>query len=149
MIPSSVVKEIVIEAPVDVVWRIVTEPDQIVHWFSEEAEVDLRAGAGGRLRFKSGDTHELQVEVVDPPRRFAFRWVRRPGSVLRTDNSLLVEFTLHPENGNTRLRVVESGFDEIDWSDAEKAKYAEDHGNGWEFHLGRLRDFARAKTGPR
>jgi hypothetical protein len=39
--------------------------------------------------------------------------------------------------------VVESGFDRVDWSDEEKARYAERHTEGWESLLGRLRDFAR------
>jgi uncharacterized protein YndB with AHSA1/START domain len=55
---------------------------------------------------------------------------------------MLVEFTLEPEAGGTRLRVVESGFDTINWSDAEKAKYAEGHSRGWHVLLGRLRDYA-------
>jgi uncharacterized protein YndB with AHSA1/START domain len=55
---------------------------------------------------------------------------------------MLVEFLLEPEAGGTRLRVVESGFDTIDWSDAEKAKYAERHSSGWHVLLERLRDYA-------
>jgi len=37
---------------------------------------------------------------------------------------------------------VESGFDTIDWSDAEKTKYSEGHSRGWHVILGRLRDYA-------
>jgi uncharacterized protein YndB with AHSA1/START domain len=142
MVPSAVEKEILIEAPVDVVWRMVTEPEHIRQWFADQAEIDLRVGGAGHLAFKGSDAYQLQVEALDPPRRFAFRWVRRPGSVVRRDNSLLVEFTLFPENGRTRLRVVESGFDEVDWSDEAKAKYAEDHADGWHRILGRLREYA-------
>ncbi len=149
MIPSAVEKEILIEAPVEVVWQLVTEPDQIRQWFADEAEIELRVGRKGALAFKGHGSYELQVEAVDPPRRFAFRWVRRPGLVLRNDNSLLVELFLEPENGSTRLRVVESGFDAIDWSDEERAKYAEDHANGWQECLGRLRDLARTKPAAR
>jgi uncharacterized protein YndB with AHSA1/START domain len=79
---------------------------------------------------------------MDAPRRFAFRWVHPRDSVARAGNSLLVEFTLQPEAGKTRLHVVETGFDEIDWSDADKAKAAADHVKGWEFCLGRLREYA-------
>jgi uncharacterized protein YndB with AHSA1/START domain len=149
MIPSKVEKEILIEAPVEVVWHLLTEPDQIRQWFADEAEIELRVGGKGALAFKGNDSYQLQVEVVEPPRRFAFRWVRRPGLILRSDNSLLVEFILEPENGSTRLRVVESGFDAIDWSDEERAKYAEDHANGWQRCLGLLRDLARTKPAAR
>ena len=142
MIPKAIEREIVIDAPVEVVWRLVTEPDQIRQWFSEEAEVQLRIGGSGRLRFKSGDSYQLQVEALEPPRRFAFRWVQPEGSVVRADNSMLVEFTLQAEAGGTRLRVIESGFDTIDWSDPQKQKYAENHTRGWQSLLGRLRDYA-------
>jgi uncharacterized protein YndB with AHSA1/START domain len=145
MIPSAVEKEILIEAPVEVVWHLLTEPEHIRRWFADQAEIDLRVGGQGELAFKGQGAYQLQVEAVEPPRRFAFRWVRRPGLPLRSDNSLLVEFTLEPENGSTRVRVVESGFDSIDWSDEERAKYAEDHADGWQSCLGRLRDLATTK----
>ncbi|HKW58967.1 MAG TPA: SRPBCC domain-containing protein [Candidatus Dormibacteraeota bacterium] len=140
MIPDKVEREIVIEAPVDVVWRIVTEPDQIVQWFAEEADLQLTPGAEGHFSFQNHRTWTLQVEAVDPPRRFAFRW--RPANDERPPerNSMHVEFTLREEAGKTRLRVVESGFENVDWSREEMARYAEDHANGWTRYLGRLRD---------
>jgi uncharacterized protein YndB with AHSA1/START domain len=146
VIPSAIEKEVVIEAPPDVVWRVVTDPEQIRQWFADEAEVELRVGGGGRLRFRSGDSYQLQVEALEPPRRFAFRWVQPEGSPARADNSMLVEFLLEPEGRGTRLRVVESGFDTIDWSDEKKAKYAENHSRGWTTLLGRLRDYAPRVT---
>jgi uncharacterized protein YndB with AHSA1/START domain len=146
MIPSAVEKEILIEAPVEVVWNLLTEPEQIRQWFADEAEIELRVGSKGRLAFKGHDSYQLQVEAVEPPRRFAFRWVRQPSLVVRDDNSLLVEFILQPEKGGTRLKVVESGFEAIDWSDEEKARYAEDHSNGWQRILARLRDHAASNA---
>jgi uncharacterized protein YndB with AHSA1/START domain len=149
MIPSAVEKEILIEAPVEVVWRLLTEPEQIRQWFADEAEVELRVGGKGEITFNEHGSYQLQVEAVEPPRRFSFRWVRRPGLVVRDDTTLLVEFTLEPENGGTRLRVVESGFDAIDWSDEERAKYAEDHAEGWQICVERLRDLARTTLAAR
>src|SRR4029077_906086 len=143
--PSEIEKEILIEAPVEVVWRIVTEPEHIREWFADQAEIDLRVGGAGHLVFTGHDAYELQVGALDPPRRFAFRWVLRPGSVVRSDNSMLVEFFLLPEEGRTRLRVVESGFDQIDWSDEAKARYAEDHSGGWQRILVRLGEYAQSR----
>ena len=142
MIPSQIEREILIDAPVDVVWRIITEPEQIAQWFSQEAELETRPGGRGRLRFPSGQSYQLQIESLEPPHRFAFRWVQPEGSVVRADNSLLVEFTLLPEAGATRLLVVESGFDAIDWSDPKKSKYVDEHSGGWSRALGRLAEHA-------
>ena len=138
MIPDKIEREVLIEAPVEIVWRIVTEPDQIVQWFADEAELQLTPGGEGHFSFKNRREWALRVEAVDPPRRFAFRW-HSPGD---DRNSMHVEFTLHQEAGKTRLRVVESGFENVDWSDEEKARYAEDHSRGWATYLGRLREVA-------
>ena len=143
VIPNAIEREVVIDAPVDVVWRFVTEPDQITRWFSDEAEIELRVGGGGRLRFnQSGQSYQLQIEALEPPHRFVWRWVQPEGSIARTGNSLQVEFTLVAEGAGTRLRVVESGFDQLDWADPEKQRYADDHSRGWHTLLGRLRDKA-------
>lgn len=142
MSQTTIEKEILIEAPIEIVWRLVTEPEHIRHWFADQAEIDLRVGGHGSLAFDAGDSYELQVEAVDPPRRFAFRWVGRPRAVVRSDNSLLVEFILRAEGAATRLRVVESGFDGLDWSDEQKTEYIADHSSGWPRLLARLRDHA-------
>jgi uncharacterized protein YndB with AHSA1/START domain len=139
VVPSQIEKEILIEAPIDDVWRVLTEPEHIKQWFAKECELD---GKAGRLSFESGQTFYLEVEAFEPPHRFAYRWLHEKGTKARTDNSMLVEFTLRAESGHTRLRMVESGFDHVDWSDERKAKYAEDHSNGWERFVGLLREYA-------
>ena len=143
MIPAQIEKEILIEAPIHVVWRIVTEPDQIKQWFCPDAELDSRTGGAGRMAFEHGYTYFLEVVAVEPPSRFAYRWLRDQAIEPRPENSTLVEFTLQAEAGNTRLRVVESGFDKIDWTDEAKVKYIEENSSGWLYYLGRLRDYAR------
>jgi len=143
MIPAQIEKEIVIEAPIHVVWRIVTEPDQIKQWFCPDAELDSRTGGAGRMAFEHGYTYSLEVVAVDPPSRFAYRWLRDQAIEPRPENSTLVEFTLHAEAGNTRLRVVESGFDTVDWTDEAKVKYIDENSSGWLYYLRRLRDYAR------
>ena len=140
VISPQVERDIFIEAPVDVVWRMVTEPEQMSRWFADEVQLDATPGAGGQLRFASHRTFTLRVEAVEPMRRFAYRWTGVQGDTPPSANSLLVEFTLAEEAGGTRLRVVESGFENLDWSDAEIAKYADDHNSGWNMYLGRLRD---------
>lgn len=142
MIPSQIEKEIRIEAPVEVVWRLVTEPAHITQWFSDDAQLDLRSGGAGHL-----GKYEITIEDVDPLRLFAFRWVYPAGSKPDSRNSTLVEFTLTSEAGGTRLRVVESGFDQIDWSDAEKAKQVENHKRGWRECFERLGSLALRHAG--
>jgi uncharacterized protein YndB with AHSA1/START domain len=134
----TIEREVLIEAPAEVVWRTITEPDQISQWFAERVELVLEPGAHGYLDF--GDQGgPVVVETVDPPVRFSFRWNHPPGEQPVPGNSILVEFTLIPEGPErTRLRVVESGHELRDWPDAEKQRYAEEHRDGWVDYLGRL-----------
>jgi uncharacterized protein YndB with AHSA1/START domain len=135
-------REVVIDAPLDVVWRTVTEPDQISQWFADRVELVLEPGGDGAMYFGEGDDGEggpLVVEVVEPPTRFSFRWNHPAGERPVAGNSVLVEFTLVAEGGEqTRLRVVESGLDLLAWPEEEKEHYAGEHNGGWATFLGRL-----------
>jgi uncharacterized protein YndB with AHSA1/START domain len=140
----TIQREVLVEAPADVVWRTVTEPEHIAEWFADRVELDLRPGGTGCFVFdeharQQPTTVAIAVETVDPPRRFTFRWGHPEDAAAVPENSVLVQFTLTSEGRErTRLRVVESGLERADWPDAEKVHYAEDHREGWAFHLGRL-----------
>jgi uncharacterized protein YndB with AHSA1/START domain len=131
-------REILIEAPVEVVWQTITEPDQISQWFADRVDLVVEPGAHGFMEF--GDQGgPVVVEVVDPPTRFSFRWNHPRGEEPVAGNSMLVEFTLTPEGGErTRLRVVESGHELLTWPNAEKKRYADEHREGWGEYLDRL-----------
>jgi uncharacterized protein YndB with AHSA1/START domain len=62
--------------PVDAVWRAVTEPSELSHWFPAAVSGELRVGA--TLRFTHQDAaappSEGRVTELEPPRRFAFSW---------------------------------------------------------------------------
>ena len=89
----TIEREVLIEAPVEVVWRTITEPDQITQWFADRVELVVKPGAQGYLGFGE-QGGPVAVEVVDPPTRFAFRWNHPHGEEPVVGNSVLVEFTL-------------------------------------------------------
>jgi uncharacterized protein YndB with AHSA1/START domain len=139
MVESRIEREVVIEAPVEVVWRTITTPEEITRWFAERVELELAPGGQGYMRFDEEHGGPIVVQTVDPPTRFSFRWNHAEGTQPIPGNSVLVEFTLTasgPER--THLRVVESGHELLAWTDAEKQRYAEEHTGGWADFLGRL-----------
>lgn len=141
-------QDIVIEAPVDVVWHTITEPDQIIKWFADEVELALEPGGQGYMGFGEHQGGPVVVETVDPPNRFSFRWNHPAGEEPAPANSVLVEFSLTPGAERTHLRVVESGDELLPWPDAEKARYADEHDGGWADFLNRLAGlFAGHRTG--
>jgi uncharacterized protein YndB with AHSA1/START domain len=138
MTALKIEREIMIDAPVDMVWRTITEPEEISQWFADRVELELEPGGDGYMGFGE-QGGPLVVEAVERPSRFSFRWNHPTGEDPVAGNSLLVEFTLVPEGAErTRLRVVESGLELLAWPDAQKENYAAEHNNGWATFLGRL-----------
>jgi len=141
----TIERNIEIEAPVDVVWRTITEREQIRTWFSDAVELEARPGAVGTLTFRADTDDPLVVDITvvaaERPYRFSFRWSYPPGDHATVDNSTLVTFTLTADgDARTRLRVVESGLDQLDWPDDDKQKYVDQHRHGWQVQGDRLRD---------
>jgi uncharacterized protein YndB with AHSA1/START domain len=149
VVPDAITREIDIAAPQDVVWGIVTEARHLTGWFSDEAEVDLRPGGAMQLTWHGHGVYRARVERVEPPHKFAFRWVLRDGEEPATGGSTLVEMTLIPTEAGTRLRVVESGFSELSWPEHERSRYVGQNADGWTRELEELRGYVRRATGSR
>jgi uncharacterized protein YndB with AHSA1/START domain len=140
MVPDQIEQEVLIDAPLEVVWSVVTEPEHVGSWFSDMADIDLRPGGEATLIWHEHGVFRGRVERVEPPYVVAFTW-RPAGAEPVEGNSTLVEFTLSEEGERTRLRVVESGFRTLEGSDEERAKYAEGNTQGWNQELGELVDY--------
>src|SRR5688572_3506323 len=105
MVPDRIEREILIHAPVEVVWGLVTEPEHVGSWFSDSADIDLRPGGEATLTWDEHGSVRARVEKVEPQHLFSFRWARPVGAEPGEGNSTLVEFTLSAEDERTRLRV--------------------------------------------
>jgi uncharacterized protein YndB with AHSA1/START domain len=109
-VPDTIQRELILPAPPERVWAALTQADQLAAWFGTQAAIDLRPG--GAITFIwDGSTGPVGnnsgvVEIVEPPRRFVFRWQSFAADVPSTR----VEFTLEPHSEGTLLRLVESGF---------------------------------------
>jgi uncharacterized protein YndB with AHSA1/START domain len=141
VVPNSVQREILIDAPVEVVWSVVTEPEHIGRWLSDSAEIDLRPGGDVLLKWDQLGTASGKVERLERPRVFSFSWVtpepdRDPSA--REGCFTLVEFLLRAEGDGTLLRVVESGFASLDGTEQYNADLAAKHTSGWGTFLDQL-----------
>ncbi len=149
----TIERDIDIDAPAEVVWRTITEPDQIARWLADSSDVAARPGAVGTLAFGGhGEGHPLVVNLavvtVDRPHRFSFRWTHPSGATATPANSVLVTFTLTAEGPErTSLRVQETGLEDVDMSDEDKDRYVDSHSEGWLERGNRLRDLFSTVTG--
>jgi uncharacterized protein YndB with AHSA1/START domain len=151
---DSLEREILIEATPEIVWGVITEPEQISRWFSDEADLESRPGADGTLTWRPGgrggekelDT-VVSIRVVEavPFRLFSFRWNHPQDAEPDPENSALVKFSLIEEAGGTRLRVLESGIGAVTHDATGEARYRAEHERGWEKHLGEMLDHLASK----
>jgi uncharacterized protein YndB with AHSA1/START domain len=143
---GTIEREIHIDAPPEVVFDVVSNPEHVREWWPDEAEYPAVPGGEGRIGFGASaqDRTWVQFAVVDadPPRSFSFRWTHEAGETAAPGNSLLVVFDLEPAGGGTRLRMTESGFRERGWDDAKVAAEHADHVSGWDVFLPRLPAYA-------
>jgi uncharacterized protein YndB with AHSA1/START domain len=135
-------REIIVKAPADRVWSVLTEPEHIAQWFGDTATGESKDGGELVLGWKEHGESTVLIERYQPPTAFAFRWATEAGVRPAAGNSTLVEFTLTPEGDGTRLKVVESGFESLDMPAEKQRKHAEDNVDGWRQELDELREYA-------
>ena len=112
------------------VWRALTQPELLSQWLLPAAGFELEPGAAFTLRapvaFAEWDgTVRCRMLEVEPMRKLSYTWT---APFLDT----VVAFTLAPTTTGTRLRIVQSGFDETQKREFGGARY------GWKTMSGRL-----------
>jgi uncharacterized protein YndB with AHSA1/START domain len=135
--PNRIEKQIQLKAPIERVWRALTDHVEFGQWFRVKLEGPFEAGktSEGQIAYPGYEHLRWEAKVVkmERPHSFAFTW--HPYAVdtevdYSDEEPTLVEFTLTPTEGGTHLTVVESGFDAVpEYRREEAMRMNED---GWE-----------------
>lgn len=138
---GTIEREIRVDASPEIVFEVVSRPEHIKEWWSNDARFEPVEAASGELLWYDQDSGEsmiapIQVVEVDPPRRFAFRWCHTGPDL--EGQSLLVTFDLIPTGDGTTIRMTETGFREMGWDIAVLEEQYLDHVAGWDGHLPNL-----------
>src|ERR1700734_2309638 len=140
-------KPVVLRAPLDRVWRAISDSREFGQWFGVRIDGPFVSGTSVTAtipgttvdeevaelqRPHAGARATWQIVAVEPPRRFAYRW--HPFAVdggvdYGSEPTTLVEFTLSETADGVLLRIVESGFDAIPQS--RRADAFEPNSGGW------------------
>jgi len=147
MNPDRIEKEVLLKAPIDRVWRAISDADEFGRWFGVRFDGPFVAGTSvtGTItpttvdedvakaqEPHAGKADAWHIVAVEPQRRLAFRWHPfgvEEGVDYSNEPTTLVEFTLEDTSDGVRLRIVESGFDAIP---AERRRSAfESNSEGW------------------
>lgn len=104
-----------IQAPVEHVWKALTEAEELMRWFPLQAEVE--PGDGGTMRMSWDDWFKgvSEIEIWEPNKHLRTTFFESPDSVappVRTH----VDYHLEARGGSTILRLVHSGIGSgADW----------------------------------
>jgi len=140
-------KEVLLKAPLDRVWRAISEADEFGQWFGVRFDGPFVAGTSvtgvitpttvddtvaKAQEPHAGKADAWQIVAVEPQRRLAFRWhpyEADDGGDNSNEPTTLVEFTLTETDDGVLLRIVESGFDAI--PEERRASAFEGNSEGW------------------
>ena len=124
-------KEVVLKAPLDRVWRAISDSEEFGRWFGVRFDGPFVAGksvtgtmtptevdddVAATQQPYQGQADAWHIVAVESQRRLAFRWHPfgvEAGVDVSQEPTTLVEFTLEDTSDGVLLRIVESGFEAI------------------------------------
>jgi len=140
-------KSAVLKAPLDRVWRAISDSAEFGVWFGMRVQAPFVEGvtvtavmtptqldddvAAAQQQF-AGVEFPLHIVAVTAPNYFAFRWNPLSDSEF-AHLTTLVEFTLTEVDDGVLLRIVESGFDAL--PESHRGTAFADNSNGWATQL--------------
>jgi uncharacterized protein YndB with AHSA1/START domain len=150
MSTDRIEKQLVLRAPLDRVWRAISDAEEFGRWFGVRFDGPFVAGGSvtaaitptivdegvaQRQERSKGVKSIWQIVAIEPQRRFAYRW--HPFAIdpdlnhqdYDQEPTTLVEFTLSETADGVQLTIVESGFDAI--PEARRSACFEANSEGW------------------
>jgi len=135
--PRSLVIERVFPYPPEKLWRALTESTLLAQWMMNN---DFEPVVGRMFQFRAepmpnwNGVVDCEVLVIDPLQRLSYNW-----GVGGAEGGLqwVVEWTLTPADGNTHVRMEQSGFRPDQQAAYQGATY------GWQKFIGNLERVVR------
>jgi uncharacterized protein YndB with AHSA1/START domain len=133
----SIVEERIVAATPERVFNALTKQEEIVQWWSDEAQVKPEIGSIGEFRFRP-PAGVLQFEVAELNNGENVRWISRQGPPQWAGTS--VTWQLAPVPNGTRVTFTHDGFANID------AAYEQTRRN-WQYFLNSLKSYLETGKG--
>lgn len=151
MSTDRIEKSTLLAAPLERVWRAVSDAREFGSWFGVAFDGPFEEGArltgsivpttvdaqvAAMQKPYEGKRFELQVERIEPMRRIVFRWhpfAIDPAVDYSKEPATRIEVVLEEAAGGTRLTLTESGFDRIPVERRAQAFQAND--GGWSMQM--------------
>ena len=134
---ATIVKELTIAAAPERIWTSLTDPGEIIHWWSSEAQITPEVGTLAAFRFQP-PAGTLQFEVAEVDQGKHMRWITRQGPPHWAGTS--VTWQIEPVQSGTNLVFTHDGFAQVDEA------YEQTRGN-WRYFLDSLKSYLETGKG--
>lgn len=135
----SVGHTVEIAAPIERVWRALTEAEELRRWFPLDARVE--PGQGGSIWMSWQNEYEGTIKILEwsPPHHLRTTWGPEDADGL----AQTTDFDLESQGDRTILKVITSGFPtDPTWDD-----WVEGTDLGWRFELSSLKHYLEGHAG--
>lgn len=125
------------------VWRMLTDPVELARWFAPYVEGSGKVGEHILLGWGPDVRWKTLLAVSEPGRRVVFRDELDYQGMGPSSGPMVMEWTMGPIEGGTRLRLVHSGFgDGASWDEMYDGT-----ASGWAYFLWHLSETLRRHKG--
>lgn len=132
--------EIEIDAPIEVVWKALTDARELERWFPLDARVEPGEGGAIWMSWRNEYEGEQEIRAWDPPHHLKTSWPMHTGD----QPPQATDYRLEARGGGrTIVRVVTSGFPtDSSWDDWVQGTI-----DGWAFELRSLKEYLERHRG--
>lgn len=130
-----------IAAPVELVWKTLTDAVELTRWLAIDAQIQPRAG--GEIFLSWGVDMEVSGRITHWEPERAMAWTQSVAFEGAPPSDVTVRFELEPQGTGTRVRVIHAGIGRgPDWD-----VYFDSISYGWRFELRGLRHYIERHRG--
>ena len=143
--PRKQEHEILIDAPIEAVWKAISDGEELTRWFVEKAKVE--PGVGGTISISWGEEEmsSATIEAWEPNKTLRKRLAPMDMGAAKHDPAvpMIDEYTIERRDGKTVLRLVSSGIpDAKEWDG-----FYNGTNSGWKSFLRTLRHYLEHNPG--
>ena len=128
---APIVKEVLLDAPIEKVWKALTDKEEMKKWYFDIAEFKPEVGFSfSFLGEKEGRkfVHVCTIQEVEVNKKLCYTWTYEGVA-----GETLVSFELFPEGNQTRLRLTHEGLETLPHNeDYSRSNFEE----GWNYIIG-------------
>jgi uncharacterized protein YndB with AHSA1/START domain len=139
--------EIVIDAPIEAVWKAITDGEELTRWLADAADVEPGVGGSFAVSWDGGEKGRNRIEAWEPNQRLRLSKTLPKPVAEQGDASppMVQEYTIERRDGKTVLRLVHSGIP----SGPEWDGFYEGTNTGWPSFFRSLRHYLERHQGKR